>query len=216
MPGSRMRAMGHFTGWPETAFDVLLQLDGDPSAAVREKHRTDREHLVRKPMIALLQDIADADHAYEDFYVWGYGTHPWGWQHQCAVVRMSGRFEIGLRFDLDGLNVSGSLAFSVREEVEKFRAAVADDSSGHALTEVVETLREEGFELSGDLMKRVPRGYPPDHPRALLLRHRSLNAARHLDGDDWIHTPEAVDRVVATTARLRPLLSWLTDHVGAE
>ena len=216
MPGSRMRAMGHFTGWPETAFDVLLQLDGDPSVALREKHRKDREHLVRKPMVALLQDVADADHAYEDFYVWGYGTHPWGWQHQCAVVRMPGRFEVGLRFDLDGLNVSGSCGFSVREEVEKFRAAVADDSSGRALAEVVETLREEGFDLSGDLMKRVPRGYPPDHPRALLLRHRSLNADRHLDGDDWIHTPEAVDQVVATAARLRPLLSWFADHVGAE
>ncbi|MBE1608289.1 DUF2461 family protein [Actinopolymorpha pittospori] len=208
--------MGHFTGWPETAFDVLLQLDGDPSVAVREKHRKDREHLVRKPMVALLQDVADADHAYEDFSVWGYGTHPWGWQHQCAVVRMPGRFEIGLRFDLDGLDVSGGWAFSAREEVEKFRAAVADDSSGRALTEVVETLREEGFEVSGDLMKRVPRGYPPDHPRALLLRHRSLNAARHLDGDVWIHTPETVERVVATAAQLRPLLSWLADHVSAQ
>jgi hypothetical protein len=214
--GCRMRAMGHFTGWPETAFDVLLQLDGDPSAAVRERHRNDREHLVRKPMIALLQDVAEADSTYEDFSVWGYGTTTWWWQHQCAVVRMPGRFEIGLRFDLDGLDVSGGWGFPAGEQVQKFRAAVADDSSGRAVATVVETLQEEGFEVSGDLMKRVPRGYPPDHPRAELLRHRSFTAARHLECDDWIHTPEAVDRVVATAAQLRPLLSWLADHVSAE
>jgi len=32
-------------------------------------------------------------------------------------------------------------------------------------------------------MKRVPRGFPADHPRADLLKHRSLTAARELESD---------------------------------
>src|SRR5262245_11306563 len=96
-----------FTGWPVEAFDVLLQLDGDPPLAVRERHRKDRERLVREPMVALLQDIADADPAYEDFSVWHYGKTVWWWQHQAAAVRIAPNLELGMRFDLDGLQIGG-------------------------------------------------------------------------------------------------------------
>ena len=35
--------------------DVLWQLQGEPTHATRERHRADRERLVRQPMIALLK-----------------------------------------------------------------------------------------------------------------------------------------------------------------
>jgi hypothetical protein len=63
---------GRFTGWQEQAFDVLLELDGDPSVEVRDGLRRDRERMIRQPMIALLQDVADAAAAYEDFSVWSF------------------------------------------------------------------------------------------------------------------------------------------------
>jgi hypothetical protein len=49
---------GDFAGWPRAAFDVLLELDGDPSAEVRRRCRRDREELVRRPMIELLNAVA--------------------------------------------------------------------------------------------------------------------------------------------------------------
>jgi hypothetical protein len=200
-----------FTGWPERAFDVLLQLDGDPPAAVRERNRKDRERLVRQPMIALLQDVADADEAYDDFSVWGYGNTAWWWQHQCGVVRTPGRLEFGLRFDLDGLDISGGWQHS---EVERFRAAVANDETGSELTRILDSLKDKGIEVSGDVMKRHPRGYPPGHLRDALLRHRSLQALLPLGCDDWLHTPAAVDRVLDAFAQLGPLMSWLDQHVA--
>jgi uncharacterized protein (DUF2461 family) len=62
-------------------------------------------------------------------------------------------------------------------------------------------------------MKRPPRGYPQDHSRTNLLRHRSLVAARLLGNEEWLHTPEAVDRVLSAGADLDALLMWLVRHV---
>lgn len=202
---------GRFTGWSEQAFDVLLRLDGDPPVALRESLRKEREQLVRQPMIALLQDVADADVTYDDFSVWGFRIMLWPWQRQCGIVRIERNIELSVTFDLDGLHVNGG-GWYFGAEREAFRAAVADDSSGPALVRIVEALRTRGYDIAGDVMKRVPRGYPADHPRAELLRHRSLSAGRPLGCDGWLHTPEAVDRVLAAFEELRPMMSWLAEH----
>lgn len=61
--------MGRFEGWPEQAFDVLLRLEGEPTTEQRRALREEREQLVRQPMIALMQEIADLDPAYGGFFV---------------------------------------------------------------------------------------------------------------------------------------------------
>lgn len=207
----RLRGMA-FTGWPEAAFDVLLHLEGDPPQAVREKWRKDRESQVRRPMIALLNEVADRDPAYDDFSVWSYGKMVWFWQHQGGVVRMPGKIEFGLGFDLDGLDVAANWWNGERD---RFRAAVASDA-GKQLAELLERLRGKGFNISGDRMKRVPRGYPADHPRAELLKHRTLRVGRHLGCDDWLHSPEAADRVLNVFTELRPFTDWLSEHAGVD
>jgi hypothetical protein len=78
-----------FTGWPRQAYDVLLQLDGLPSNETRERLRKDRERLVRRPMIDLLNDLADDNPRYADFSVWGYGKDPFWWQHQGGIIRIA-------------------------------------------------------------------------------------------------------------------------------
>ncbi|MFI8930764.1 DUF2461 family protein [Streptomyces sp. NPDC053474] len=204
---------GRFTGWPERAMDVLMRLQGEPSHTTRERCRADREHLVRQPMIALLHEVADADPRYEDFSVWHYRTDAWWWQHQGAVIRLGRKVEIGLRFDLDGLRIQGAWWYPDPGQVDAFRKAVAAEGSGRHLAALVEDVRKKGYEISGDVMKRPPRGYPVDHARTHLLRHRSLIAARYLGDGDWLHTPEAVDRVLSAAADLDPLLRWLVRHV---
>ncbi|MGW7571050.1 hypothetical protein ACWGJV_32870 [Streptomyces tendae] len=46
-----------------------------------------------------------------------------------------------------------------------------------------------------------------------LLRHRSLIAARPLGCEEWLHTPEAVERVLSAAADLDAFLTWLLRHV---
>ncbi|MCW1099993.1 DUF2461 domain-containing protein [Streptomyces sp. RS2] len=203
-----------FAGWDESAFDVLLRLEGEPSQEVMRETRKDRERLVRQPMVSLLHDLARTDPVFEDHSVWRYGKTPWWWQNQSAVVRIAPNVEIGFRFNLEGLHMQGAWWYAGSDQISRFRAAVAAEASGSVLGDVVAELRGKGFEINGDVLKRAPRGYPAEHPRTTLLRHRSLLAVRHLGCDEQLRTPEVVDRVLATREELGPLLTWLTDHVA--
>lgn len=164
-------------------------------------------------MIALLNDVADANPAYADYSVWSYAKSTWWWQHQTAAIRLARKVEIGLRFDLDGLHVKGAWHYPDPGQVELYRAAVAGHASGPALAQAIDTLRSKGYEISGDVMKVVPRGFSAHHERAELLRHRSVVAGRTLEADDWLVTARALDWVLDTAADLNPMLSWFARHV---
>lgn len=200
-----------FRGWPEQAYTVLLQLGGEPSLETRERVRRDREMQVRQPMIDLLSDLADMDSWYENFAVWRYANTAFWWQNQCAIVRVARNVEIGFRFSLDGLRIGASWRYASSECIALFRAAVAADGSGRALEDLVVSLAGDGHEILGDVMSRVPRGYPAGHPRAALLKHRSLIVAREIESEP-IHD---VQPVYHACERLRPLLTWLAEHTAA-
>lgn len=201
-----------FTGWTAEAFDVLGQLQGDPPVSLREELRRDRERLVREPMIALLGDLAERDPAYADHAVWHYGKTVWWWQNQSATIRIDRNIEIGVGLNFDGLSMQGAWWYGDGGQRDRFRAAVAG-RSGAALQRIVDDLGRRGYEIRGDRMKRVPKGHPPDHRRAELLRHRTLIASGQRRFEDWLFSAAAVDEVEATAAELRPLLEWLSDHV---
>ena len=199
-----------FHGWPEQAYAVLLQLGGEPSRELRERVRRDREAQVRLPMIDLLNDLADVDPWYEDFAVWRYASTAYWWQNQCGIVRVARNIEIGFRFSLDGLRIGAAWRYAGAQQIALFRAAAAADQSGRALENLVSSLAADGHEILGDVMSRVPRGYPADHPRAALLKHRSLIAARELDSE----AVDDVEPVYRACERLRALLDWLAEHTA--
>jgi hypothetical protein len=199
-----------FHGWPEQAYAVLLELGGEPSLDKRERLRRNREEQVRRPMIDLLNDLADVDPWYEDFAVWRYASTAYWWQNQCAIARVARNIEIGFRFNLDGLRIKAAFWYADPRQIALFRAATAADGSGRTLADLVSSLAADGHEILGDVMKRVPRGYPADHPRAGLLKHRSLAAACELESD----AVRDVEPVYRACERLRPMLDWLAEHAA--
>ena len=200
-----------FHGWPDQAYAVLLKLDGEPSRETRERMRRDREQQVRQPMIDLLNDLADADPWYEDFAVWRYASTAYWWQNQSAIVRVAPSIDISFRFNLDGLQIKAAWWYAGPQQIALFRAAAAADKSGRRLEDLVVSLAADGYQVLGDVMKRVPRGYPADHPRADLLKHRSLMAAREFEPD----AVRDVEPVYRACQRLRPLLGWLAEHTAS-
>ncbi|HEX8079390.1 MAG TPA: DUF2461 family protein [Jatrophihabitans sp.] len=161
-------------------------------------------------MIDLLNDLADTDPFYQDFSVWRYASTAYWWQNQCAIVRVGRNIEIGFRFNLDGLRVQAAWWYADPEQIARYRSAVAEQSSGGHLQELLCSLTAQGYEVLGDTLRRVPRGIRPDHPRADLLRHRSLIAARELEADVSLVD---VDPVHRSCEQLRPLLDWLRKNV---
>ena len=65
-------------------------------------------------------------------------------------------------------------------------------------------------------MKTAPRGYPKDHPRIALLRHRSLFAGRRLGRRrEGITRQAAINHARATFDACGPMNAWLDEYVGA-
>jgi hypothetical protein len=81
------------------------------------------------------------------------------------------------------MGIGACWRYASSERIALFRAAVAADKSGSALEELVVSLAADGHEIRGDVMSRVPRGYPAGHPRAAPLEHRSLIAGREIESE---------------------------------
>jgi uncharacterized protein (DUF2461 family) len=125
-------------------------------------------------------------------------------------VRVARHVDIGFRFSLDGLQIKAAWWYADPEQIALFRAAAAAEGSGRVLADLVRALDADGHEIGGDVMKRIPRGYPVDHPRAGLLKHRSLTAARELETS----AVGGAEPVYRACERLRPLLTWLATHTA--
>ncbi len=101
------------------------------------------------------------------------------------------------------------------DQLERFRAAVDREDSGAALDATVRDLESRGFEVSGETLKTAPRGYPRDHPRARLLRHKAVFGGRRLAaGRHGIPRDAALEHVRGAWRDGRPLIAWVEDHVG--
>jgi len=116
----------------------------------------------------------------------------------------------------DGLFVGGGFYAPDDGALQRFRAAIDDDTTGRRLQAIVRTLRRRGYEVgSHETLSSAPRGYSSDHPRIELLKMKDLFAGRRFAPAAWMATAKArgrIDRVITDTA---PLVKWLRQHVTA-
>jgi uncharacterized protein (DUF2461 family) len=100
------------------------------------------------------------------------------------------------------------------DQLARYRAAVVDDQTGARLFEAQAMALDAGLEVIGDDLSSVPRGFVRDHPRAELLKHRSMLAGRLLSGGSGVSREDALDHVAGSWRAAAPLTSWLDEHVG--
>jgi uncharacterized protein (TIGR02453 family) len=98
------------------------------------------------------------------------------------------------------------------DQLERLRAAVADDETGPVLERALAKAR---LDVAGAELKTAPRGYPRDHPRIALLRHKALIAGRREPpGRAGIGRDVALEHLRGTWQGAAPLNAWLDEHVG--
>ena len=113
-----------------------------------------------------------------------------------------------------GLYAGTGYYLLARDQLERFREAVASEHTGPRLTEAVAVAEDAGLELAGESLRTAPRGYPRDHSRIELLRRKWLIAGRALAGAGGIGRDAAIEHVSGTWHAAAPLNAWLDEHVG--
>jgi uncharacterized protein (TIGR02453 family) len=107
-------------------------------------------------------------------------------------------FHVG---DTETFGASGHYMMEA-ESLAGFRAAVADEKKGKELEKILKSLEKKGFaSASHDALKRVPKGFDPEHPRADLLKVKGLTVGF-----------PALPKGILTT---RKLPKWLADGCKA-
>jgi len=208
-------AHANFTGWKGDFRGFFLGLRANNTKAYFEAHRRQYEDEVKAPLVAMLADL-EAE---------------FGPAHRISRPHRDIRFSADkspyklniyadcerggyVALDADGLVAAGGRYMVDGEQLQHLRQAVGDDRSGKQIAGIVAELREKGYDVEGQELKRVPSPWPQDHPRAELLKHKRLIYWKRWPVGPWIATAKAKDRVAQTWRDGAALEAWCRKHMG--
>ena len=184
-------------------------------------HKDVFEREVREPMAALLDSLPEEYQPFKIFRMnrdvrFSADKSPYKTAHG-AAHGMPGAV-CYLHLDASGLMVACGNYTMSQDELERYREAVAGDSSGAELSEVLAALgRRKSLRIGpggAEPLKTAPRGFPRDHPRADLLRQKGIIAARTRPPSDLQNGPRLRSFVLETFEMCADLIGWLRRYVG--
>jgi len=203
-----------FHGWPAEALEFFEGLEADNSKAYWQRNKPVYEELVRAPMEALLADLEPE---------WGearmfrpYRDVRFSRDKSPYKTHIAARIGQGyVQLSAEGLGAGCGMWELAPDQLERYRAAVDDDTSGKALERLATAARSKGHTvMSHDTLKTAPKGYPKDHPRIEFLRYKGLATWQDWPAGAWLGTKRAQDRVVTFFRLSKPIGAWLTKNVG--
>ena len=200
---------------PVQALDFYEDLENDNSKAFWTAHKGVYDTAVKAPMEALAAALAPEFGQGKLFRPYRdvrfakdktpYKTHQGIWfEDSSRYVQVSAA----------GLFVAAGYWRTSTEQVARLRRAVADDVHGPALERAIAACK--GFALGGDTLTRVPSGYAKEHPRADLLRHKTLTLSKDVGCPAWLTTPRATAQITTLLRGMAPVVEWLDVRVGRD
>jgi uncharacterized protein (TIGR02453 family) len=208
--------MPAFTGWPRAALTFLADLEAHNDREWFKANRERYDETCAGPALALGTDLADLGSP-KLFRPWNdtrFRPGPPIKEHIGLAIGYEGAGGWYVQLALDGLLVAAGLHAPKPDQVARLRAAIDDGRKAAALTRALAVARGVGLSLNEPDLLRVPRGYDADHPRAELLRRRSLTVSRTYPATAWLHKPAAYDRIRESVDAATPMVNWLRRHVG--
>jgi uncharacterized protein (TIGR02453 family) len=203
-----------FGGWPAEALAFYAGLEDDNSKEYWTSRKAVYQEQVLRPMEELLEELAPQFgepkifRPYRDIRFSSdktpYKTHIGATLGSTCYVQLSA----------DGLSAGSGRWHLEPAELALYRSGVAGPD-GAELAAIVASLEKAGVEVHGHgSLKSAPRGYPADHPRIDLLRHKGLTTWQHWGSEPWLSTPAPAAEVSEFFRTSAALCDWLTAHVG--
>ncbi|WP_148573670.1 DUF2461 domain-containing protein [Nocardioides caldifontis] len=207
-----------FAGFPVAALDFYDDLELDNTRSFWSAHKHVYDEAVRGPMVALTDALADefgpakVFRPYRDVR-FSKDKTPYK-DHQGAFVAAGPATGWYVEVGAPGVRVGAGFYHAEADRLAAFRAAVAHDLTGPELERILRGLERRGWTRGGEQLKTSPRGWPADHPRIELLRHKSLAMSRSYGFDEIVHKPELLDEVRRDWRAARPLVEWVVRVTG--
>jgi uncharacterized protein (TIGR02453 family) len=226
-----------FRGFKREAIQFLADLAANNERAWFQAHKADYERLLKEPMEHLCVALAErfderaiplqADPRKSPFRIYRdtrfskdkspYKTNlaasfPWvdvgpdGVQVDAGAHANGGYFN----FAPGNMYLGGGMWMPHRERLDAFRRTVRDEPD-----RVRAALEEPGFVAwfgpasSHEMLRRVPPGYPPDHPLADLFRWKDVIFGRRLS-DKEVLSPGLPDLIADGFAAAMPVFRFLS------
>jgi uncharacterized protein (TIGR02453 family) len=109
--------------------------------------------------------------------------------------------------------LGGGIWMPPRPTLTTIREQIDDDPASLRRILRAPAIRRFGGLAEEAMLKRLPRGYAPDHPAAELLRHQSYTVGRALTERELL-SPRLPDLLVRDYGRILPLVRWLNGALG--
>ncbi len=214
--------MAAFDGFGPQVRRWFAGLEADNSREYFAAHRDVYEESIREQMEALLTELSETFGGQVKLFRQHrdirfsrdkspYKTNTYGVIYGSQLARHGLYASISAR----GL-VAGSGYFRMaRDQLERYRDAVADDARGPELAAAVSHAEQAGLSLWGESLATAPRGYSKDHERIEWLRRKSLTLSSTLAFGRGIGRDDGLRFVAATWRAAGPVTEWLDREVGA-
>jgi uncharacterized protein (TIGR02453 family) len=227
-----LRHMGRFHGFADADGRFFKQLAKNQKRDWFLAHKQDFETGWNQPMKDLLDDLRESiDTAFPHcdldepkvFRIFRdvrfskdkspYKTHIAG----CIPTKRSAKVQntpvaLYAHFGTEQVVASG-LYMMDAPELARYRTAVADDTRGKELVKILTKLEKAGYSSESmhreEMLKRVPKGFDPDHPRGELLRRKGLGVSFPKMPKGLLATPKLVPWLAEHVAKAAPLVEWL-------
>ena len=205
-----------FAGFPVAALDFYDDLEVDNTRAYWEKHKDVYTESVKAPMAALCAALAPefgeakVFRPYRDVR-FAKDKTPFK-THQGAFVPAGPATGWYVEVSARGVRTGAGFYEASSPRLASIRAAIDDDRRGPELERLLAGLTADGWDVGGERLKTSPRGYPADHPRIGLLRHKSMTVGRSHGFEPVVHTPELLDVVRDDWRALRPFVEWVAEN----
>ncbi len=209
--------MKAFRGWTAEALEFFEGLEADNSKTYWDSHRSVYETAVRAPMEALLQTLEPEfgpGKIFRPYRDVRFSRDKAPYKTQIAGVAMREGSVFYVQLSADGIHAATGYYQMARDQLDRYRTAVDDETTGPEVAGIVADLEKAGYQVGGEALRTAPRGFRPDHPRIRLLRHKGLTASRLWPPAAWMGTAKAADRVADAWRGAEPLNRWLQANVG--